>query len=142
MTNEQIRQYGLKFRKAIESLTTSEFPQSSFFENFPRGCCGDTSNLFAKYLSKKGIDALYVWGINQNDYSHAWLEYRGVIIDLTADQFPEIHDKVIVSKESDWYKQFTMQGRYKSDFEEFNQYNSQRLGQVYKNIMNRLESSE
>ncbi|MFK7693310.1 transglutaminase domain-containing protein [Paenibacillus sp. HJGM_3] len=139
MTEDKIREHALAFRKTIQLMPLNEFPNSSFFENFPRGCCGDTSHLFAKFLSNKGIQAHYVWGIDKEGRSHAWLEHNCVIIDLTADQFPDIHEEVIVTRNGQWYEQFTIQGKYLSDFEMFNDFNAIRLGQIFSNIMSRKE---
>lgn len=75
---------GCEIRSSIENMGIENFPQSSFFKNFPRGCCGDTSNLLAKYLTEHNILAEYVWGINNNGQSHAWLESQGTIIDITS----------------------------------------------------------
>jgi hypothetical protein len=138
MTEEQILVFALPFRRAIQSMSIEEFPNSNFFLNFPRGCCGDTSHLFAKFLSKRGISTKYVWGINSNDFSHAWLEYDDIIIDLTADQFQEINEEVVITRNRKWYEQFVIQGKYISDFEKFNDYNARRLGAIYKNIIKRL----
>ncbi|RFB28791.1 transglutaminase domain-containing protein [Brevibacillus sp. VP] len=60
-------------------MPMSEFPKSSYFDKFPRGCCGDTSKLFSKFLSSKGIETFYVWGM-RNGYSHAWVEYEEIIM--------------------------------------------------------------
>lgn len=135
---EQIKQYGISFRKAIQSMPIDELPSSSFFESFPRGCCGDTSHLFAKYLASKGIESYYVWGLKGNQ-SHAWLEVDDIIIDLTADQFVEVSEEVIVTTNRKWHSQFNVQDKYLSDFENFNDYNATRLTKIYSNISNRIK---
>ncbi|MFT8349294.1 transglutaminase domain-containing protein [Clostridium saccharoperbutylacetonicum] len=45
---------------------------NAIFE-FPRGCCGDASNLLAKFLRDNGIECEYVCGI-KGQQSHVWLE--------------------------------------------------------------------
>ncbi|MGD8190199.1 hypothetical protein ACQCN2_09470 [Brevibacillus ginsengisoli] len=134
----KIKEYGITFRKVIQTMGIDEFPQSSFFENFPRGCCGDTSDLFAKFLSSHGISTYYVWGL-KSEQSHAWLEYEDIIIDLTADQFDEIQDEVIVTTERSWHNQFVVQNKRLCDFDEYNNYNANRLRTIYNNILNRIE---
>ncbi|MFD0680371.1 MULTISPECIES: hypothetical protein [unclassified Paenibacillus] len=141
MIKEQIKNYGVLFRNAIQSMPINEFPKSPFFDNFPTGCCGDTSNLFAKFLSSKGFVASYVWGLRK-EQSHAWLEYKNIIIDLTADQFPEVKEKVIVTANKAWHYQFRIQKRSIRDFETFEEYNANRLGIIYRNILSRLEHEE
>ncbi|MGG0793795.1 hypothetical protein ABE137_07285 [Brevibacillus laterosporus] len=135
---DQIREYAVIFRKAIQSMPMSEFPKSLYFDRFPIGCCGDSSKLFSKFLSSKGIKAYYVWGIRDDEYSHAWLEYDDIIIDLTADQFDEVHEEVVVTKNRDWHSQFEIQNKVALDFEEFEEYNAKRLGAIYKNILNKI----
>lgn len=115
----------------------SDFPNSSWFENYPRGCCGDTCNLFARFLAEKGIQAKYVWGV-RGEQSHAWLEYNGWVIDLTADQFPEISEKIVITKDKKWYSKFKGQRKSYNDFYQFNGYNSDRLSTIYQNILHKM----
>lgn len=44
--------------------------------------------------------------------SHFWLEHQGVIVDITADQYPEIDQPVIVTTDRDWHDRFDHQSRY------------------------------
>jgi hypothetical protein len=70
--------------------------------------------------------------------SHAWLEYVEYIIDITADQFAEINDKVIVTTNKQWYAKFKFQSRSYRNFEKFNKLNRVRLDKLYKAIINRI----
>ena len=81
-----------RFRVAIEkALNAGEFSSDSIFQCFPRGCCGFTSDLLAKYLREFGVETQYMSGNYEYGWegrSHAWLEtYDGVVIDITRDQF-------------------------------------------------------
>lgn len=83
-----------KFRNAIEIARDKGcFRHDISFHKFPLGCCGDASDLLAQYLTKHGIDTLNVCGNYYYDdpnigaQSHAWLEYKDIIIDITGDQF-------------------------------------------------------
>lgn len=58
----------LKFRLAIENLNENDFGESSWFSKFPKGCCGDTSELLSKYLFENGIVAEYVNGVNNSQW--------------------------------------------------------------------------
>lgn len=42
------------------------------------------------------------------DYSqsHAWLEQDGLLVDITADQFDEIDEPVIVTTDSPWHRKW------------------------------------
>lgn len=125
MIEDQLKEYGLLFRKTIESMPISEFPQSWWFSNYPKGCCGDTCHLFSKFLKSKDIIVSYVWGMRK-EQSHAWLEYDDIIIDLTADQFRGVKEKVIITRNKDWHCRFKICNREISDF-------------IYRNIASRLE---
>ncbi|RFB28729.1 hypothetical protein DZB91_21225 [Brevibacillus sp. VP] len=57
---------------------------------------------------------------------------------MTADQFEEVHEEVIVTKNRDWHSQFIIQNKVAHDFEEFNDYNANRLGEIYNNILNKF----
>lgn len=127
-----------QFRKSLEMMDISEFPNSTFFRNFPRGCCVDTSNLLAKYLSEHGIKTEHYWGINTSGQSHAWLETMDWIIDITADQFEQIEDTVMITNNRSWHSQFKNQKSTNADFETFNTYNKERLFAIYKNIQKQL----
>ena len=35
---------------------------------------------------------------------HVWLECDGMIIDITADQFPNIKSAIIVARDSEWHR--------------------------------------
>lgn len=123
-----------QFRSSIEQMGIEKFPQSLFFERFPQGCCGDTSDLLAKYLTEHNIYAEYVWGINSKGQSHGWLEYQGWIVDITADQFNEIQQSVLVTTDKAWHSKFKERGRGIRDFEQFNEYNKERLSLIYNYI--------
>jgi hypothetical protein len=38
--------------------------------------------------------------------SHAWLQNGGWIVDITADQFPDVDEPVIVTNSSEWHQQW------------------------------------
>lgn len=123
----------LTFRLAIENLTEKDFGESTWFSEFPKGCCGDTSELLSKYLIENGIVAEYVNGVHNTQW-HAWLEYMGYIIDATADQFQDIGDKVIITTDKQWHSKFKRQTRRYIDFEIDNKLNKVRLSKLYKSI--------
>ncbi|AQR94643.1 hypothetical protein CLSAP_19560 [Clostridium saccharoperbutylacetonicum] len=51
------------FLKAMKlHVTLFKMKHIAIFE-FPRGCCGDASNLLAKFLRDNGIECEYVCGI-------------------------------------------------------------------------------
>lgn len=86
-------------------------PESSLGGIFPQGLCGTACDMLSKYLEQNGISTAYVFGENSNCITHAWLEYEDLIIDITADQFSEIDEKVVVTRNRCWYEQFNIESR-------------------------------
>ena len=101
MDIERIAFFVTKFRNAIDEAIrngeTSPWLYMAFFDKFPLGCCGLTSDMLAEYLLENGIKTKYVsgiayedvdWDYDHSNRSHAWLLYDDtVIIDITGDQF-------------------------------------------------------
>lgn len=86
------------------------------FENFPSGACGDTTPLLGTYLIEQGFETFMYASGNKGNTTHAWLQLNSIVIDITADQFPEISEKVIVSENSAWHKTFRGQLRHVADY--------------------------
>jgi len=90
-----IRQLAERFRSAVDTaLAAGEFNTDVVFSAFPRGCCGDASELLAQYLLENGVKTVYVCGtyskdnLHMNYQSHAWLMTDdNLIVDITGDQF-------------------------------------------------------
>ncbi len=105
-----------RIREVLESFQKGDFHTgSSFFQSsgFPRGCCGDTTELLGLYLKEEyDKDVLYVVarGLGDNrDQSHAWLSLDGVTVDITADQFNDIGyevESVVISDASPFHELF------------------------------------
>ncbi|KAF5047460.1 hypothetical protein [Acetobacterium wieringae] len=113
-----------KFREALDLARDSgEFDNDISFYNFPRGCCGDASDLLAQFLLDHGIRTYYVCGSYyddsfENSQSHAWLMTGNqIIIDITGNQFrynPVFlnYDKpVYVGVEDDFHRLFEVEDR-------------------------------
>lgn len=88
-----------------------------FFHSFPRGCCGDTSELLAAYLEDQDLgNFAYVSGWSRaKDSSHAWLERDELIIDVTADQFQTGDEGAMVTTDPTWHAQFSDNRSRKED---------------------------
>ncbi|NEU09784.1 hypothetical protein GZH53_15765 [Flavihumibacter sp. R14] len=100
-----IREIALKLRADIfGGLVQYEYSQC-----FPEGGCGPASDKLKLRLIGVGYEGVkYVYGW-RGDSSHGWLEYKGFIIDITADQFPEFKKEsvLIIKKEkSSLHKEF------------------------------------
>lgn len=79
---------------------------------FPLDCCKASSFMFGEYLSltEGAEDLRYVWGCGRAE-THGWLEYRNLIVDITPDQFPDQHERIIVAPvgTSPWHSTFANQ---------------------------------
>jgi hypothetical protein len=100
-------------------LAAARWP--NYMPAFPRACCGTACDLLGLYLLDHGQGtARYVWGektVQQTDeeypqsQSHAWLVLNGFIIDITADQFDEGQESVIVCRDSAWHRNWTVRSK-------------------------------
>ena len=102
MTNiKQVRHAAVRFRSAIEADERLPVPMAGF----PAGACGPASELLGQYLLDCGLGTWsYIMGFRQADgWTHAWVESDGVIVDITADQFDDIADGVIVTPDREWH---------------------------------------
>ena len=95
-----------KFRKAIIQIPSSEF-QFKLFEDFPKNCCEYVSYLLGRYLYEKYNYKNFFLITAENRYKtkirHSWLERKGLLIDITANQFSSTNKTTFVLKNSDWH---------------------------------------
>lgn len=89
---DQILLYLERARYYFEKLAKQ--PTGNYlFERFPKGCCGNVSHILGCFLISQGYkNVRYVAGertVNDQYQIHAWLEWDGWIIDITADQFAD-----------------------------------------------------
>ena len=121
---EKIVELVTRFREAIEKAKEEGcFVSDIPFCHFPRGCCGDASDLLAHYLLQHGISSNYICGNYYGDdkgfgQSHAWLQLEnGIIMDITGDQFKyndvflNYSDTVYVGKMDSFHALFEVEER-------------------------------
>ena len=125
------------------SCDRSTLPAS--FEQFPRGSCGDTAPLLGHYLTSLGLGEFdYVlgergrYGPETTEQSHAWLQQGMAIVDITADQFEEIEDEVIVLEDSDWHRGWRTKIPHRADHTIFGGHARRVLDAAYTEIVARL----
>src|SRR5271163_4521740 len=101
----ELKSAATKFRLAIERCDRRRL--SDTFQDFPKGSCGDAALLLRAFLQDQGLGTFqYALGWrdgNDGRHSHAWLAAGGLVVDITADQFQEIDEKVIVTENSGWH---------------------------------------
>lgn len=126
------------FRRAIERTPKAALPIT--FECFPRGACGDATLLLGKRLAELELGVFhYVLGTRKG-WSHAWLEGDGFIVDITADQFPDMLATVIVSRCSDWHLAFKGNREHIADFDIFDRNTRAVLGAAYAAVLANLDA--
>lgn len=108
------------FRNAIEKTDKTKLPVT--FESFPGGSCGETVLLLGHYLISKGFGEFdYMLGeldseIEDQGPSHAWLQQKKLIVDITADQFEDFNDPIFVKSHSLWHENFNGEVEHEADF--------------------------
>ena len=105
----------IKSRDFFEDYSNS-VPINSDFSEFPKGCCGDASNIIGCYLISQGFkNVRYIEGVrkaNEQAPTHAWLEWDGWIIDITADQFIDGPSAVFMERDSEFHESFLRQDEW------------------------------
>src|SRR5690348_16308260 len=124
------------FRRAIEACDQAHLPAT--FQDFPAGSCGDTTLLLAKFLEQNGFGHFdYVFGA-QEGKTHAWLQKARLVIDITADQFADVDQPVIVEYGSAWHGGFQEELKYTADFENYGDAMRDEFRAMYARIAARL----
>ena len=118
---ERLIQECTKFRNAIEQCKDNM--GEWWYRDFPKGCCGDISEMLINYLVREEFKDLYcIYGtayreviedgeVKERSWSHAWLELDSYIIDITADQFDEINEEVLITDKSIFHEQFEIDSK-------------------------------
>lgn len=94
------------FRRALELAAYDRSAEPvpavwrDYLKAFPRGCCELASQTLAEYLTEEGSKLHpYVigmeWRVNAKDYGHVIVALDGEYIDLTLDQFPGYHGRIV-----------------------------------------------
>jgi len=90
-------------RDAFDNADLSSAP--GFLPQFPTGCCAWAARMIGYYLTEKyKLKPFHVCASRSTpdgpDIGHEWVEINGTIIDITADQFQDQSQPVIVSENS------------------------------------------
>lgn len=106
-TIKDYKKIALVFRKAFEETDFTNF--SDKLCHFPKHSCVIASIVLGYYFYKNHIGNFFLKKAAkmQNQLIwHSWLTYGNIIIDITADQFLEIENPVIVTTHSVWHEKF------------------------------------
>jgi hypothetical protein len=108
MEIEEIRNISMAVRGAIAD---SEAVWPHFWHGFPGGACSEASLVLGAILDDAGHGGFEcAWGeIVKPDGtrpSHGWLQRGDLIVDITADQFDDVTESIIVSRDSAWHRKW------------------------------------
>jgi len=107
----ELRRLVEQFRAALP-VAIPRFPPylHQRMEAFPRNSCDHASALLGRFLRENGFpNVQYVYNGYRGTRAegHAWLVVDGdIIVDITASQFPDQKDEIIVSRDSAWHSAF------------------------------------
>ncbi|MDX9712580.1 MAG: hypothetical protein RBT56_08655 [Ignavibacteriaceae bacterium] len=150
MTEDELREIATDFRQAVEDSDLSEASIGKEANirvgDFPDSACAEISTVLGIVLTQMHNVTPLVEIVAQieNDKkewygTHHWLEHNGIIIDITADQFEMIKDKVIVSDDSQFHKEYGKQiETYSENFDIDKQF--EWIKPIYDEIVPRYEA--
>jgi hypothetical protein len=125
-----------RFRNGIEACDRAWLPGA--MEEFPLGSCGVTAVLLGTYLEQAGFGAFdYVLG-HHGERTHAWIAQKGTIVDITADQFPDMPERIIVSAQSAWHAGLPSASDGIADYRQYDGHAEEELEATYLMILERI----
>ena len=126
---ENVRAAATRFRRALEAGGL----KSVTFQKFPRGACGDSSELLGHYLAECGLGEWRYRGGMLDQQSHGWIEQDGLIVDITADQFADVAEPVIVTRRSPWHERWSHFGGHVASLAHY-RYDAQDIRDDYETL--------
>lgn len=139
MNIDKIKLASTNFRNAIDKCHQL---LGITFKHFPKGSCGDAAPLLGTYLieNKLGEFQYYTgnYGAEETWSSHAWLQAGNLVVDITADQFPDITKKIIVEEYSLWHNKLNGEALNLADYRIYDHYTASNLSCLYKTIMRHI----
>ena len=144
MEIEEIYIAATNFRNAIEAV--SPYLGISF-ESFPRVSCGDVAPMLGTYLAEQELGEFqYMLGnygseAEGNWSSHAWLQLGDIVVDITADQFSDVTEPVIVQENSEWHYDLDGEAQNLGDYRIYGPRTVANLGRLYAKIVAEINAT-
>jgi hypothetical protein len=131
---DETKRIAANFRKAI--LKIKDYCPLEGLKNFPTGSCGDAALLLGHHLNNLGYEHVLLISGYKGNRSHAWIQVKDLIIDITADQFEGIDEKVTVTQDDKWHREFNGDLRkQRADINAYDGHNRERLRSAYEQII-------
>lgn len=114
---------------------------------FPHDCCLPASQLLAQYLVTELRMPMVTFVRGEREHpeqtdrwqSHMWLRTLDYFIDITADQYPEVQDPVMVMADSEWHATFLYQVELPyGEVMYFNRAGQWRFNRAYRDVLRTL----
>lgn len=103
MDDRALERVAARVRDAMESGAV-EHPELAIF---PLGAGFVASLLLGRHLQESGLGPVQFvegWSVTGHR-THAWVERKSLLVDVTADQFSEVGDRVLVTRDATWHSQ-------------------------------------
>jgi hypothetical protein len=99
-------------RDAFERADLSSAP--GYLPQFPRFCCEWAASIIGYFLQDEcKLHPIRICASravpDRQDAGHHWIEVNAIIIDITADQFPDQSEPVMVLKDSKWHQSWKIE---------------------------------
>lgn len=135
------REIASAFRSALQELAAQS--ADVVLSRFPAGCCKTATFLFVMWLREHGYagPAAYCDGHRRsgaNLMSHGWLDVDGLTIDLTAAQFSDAPDALVL-RESPWHAAFDPAHRHVAAWSGMNPEAAERYESMLKWLRPRMD---
>lgn len=81
------------------------------------------------------MQGIYYSETEKNWISHAWLQAGDIVVDITADQFPEMTNPAIVQENSEWHARLNGEAENLGDYRIYDHQTVSYLGKLYAKII-------
>jgi hypothetical protein len=132
-----------RFREACEiaaadlSIDDPDHP----FCDFPKGKCLMAAYLVGDYLHQQldiPLNRIQIAINSWRNGSHAWTMLDEIIIDITADQFDDCSEQVIVSRKSAWHRTWSQPEFEEPELLAGNDFTDPMWSILYQHILRRM----
>lgn len=138
---EKIKTSAIEFRTALMAILP-ELDSDVRVSQFPEGACLDIASMLIRYLEEQElgefqtVSGWYEYSCGTLLGSHSWLQSGDLIVDITADQFPDVIEPVIVGTNSEWHEALVERSEPKPD----NRFSDANLSSMLKTVYNMVTS--